>query len=1003
MKKILVTLILSLSLLSAVPAKTIYAAGEITCTGGRFSVDTIDGEDVFNNVACYALTDYQTAYNKMKEIAASRPNVILTYYGDNPVTTAVVETNYKKIIAADRAMAYSLQYLYVNYTLVNNVPVYDSVSTVTIYPTAGLNTGSSLPYMDSKNQLFYYDTEIRSTSTIMTPANLSAKISVNGAFGYVALKTIQLIPLIYVDNGWTYDVDYTPAPESNYITKTIKMRQAYYEVVSSTVNTVTGSKTFNEIRIVTNYITTNDYVNTIGLAPDWLPIGKYYSPDGITFYRDVDLTQPVYNGANIGKYFNYYQYLNLRSKTNLTASDFDTYIANIIKPYRSTMFNQGSTFIASQDQYGMNALVIYSMAALESGWGKSDFAQKPADLNATQILDSVTFAPIVVNISVKTYCAIYPDQTFYDASHNLQSCSDPNLDDTVLTVYDNAGALVKITKPIEYCTQYPTGKFADQDHVIQLCSGRYNLFGWQSYDSSPLSAYAFPSIEACVSEHMGINLRRTYMNVYNGNFYASNLGTKGAGFNTRYASDPWWGINIASVAYGIDRYYDFKDLYSVQLGILKQSNPSNPASSTPIYKDTALSTVFYNIPNRAANYPLVIMEGLVVNGNLIYKVQTSNPVDSNGTININEYSVTSLVPYDYTVSYGYIDADQISDYISKTIVGVTDKGLYNQSKQVFIMSGTATLNGKPFTSGDLISAEGNYEIIATSANGVVQKLTFTIDKTAPVITFNNYQTNPTNQDITVNAMINEGTLDQTSYTFTENGSYTFRAVDLAGNVAERTVEITNIDKIAPIITIGDFDAVTISSTDITVTATTNEGSLNADSHVFARNGSFDFIATDAAGNITTQTVTITNIVKSVVFTYATELAGGNLSAAIGATPLSSGSTVTSLDLVTVSVTLNPKYHVYRWLVNDAFVLTHATTLNVEYPYLNTTVSVEFYVEGDLNDDSKMTTTDLVQLRRIIAGLDSGNEKAVLAADMNGDGKVSTTDLVKIRRMLAGLE
>jgi hypothetical protein len=36
-------------------------------------------------------------------------------------------------------------------------------------------------------------------------------------------------------------------------------------------------------------------------------------------------------------------------------------------------------------------------------------------------------------------------------------------------------------------------------------------------------------------------------------------------------------------------------------------------------------------------------------------------------------------------------------------------------------------------------------------------------------------------------------------------------------------------------------------------------------------------------------------------------------------------------------------------------------------------------------------------------LDSGNEKAVLAADINGDGKVSTTDLVKIRRMLAGLE
>ncbi len=37
----------------------------------------------------------------------------------------------------------------------------------------------------------------------------------------------------------------------------------------------------------------------------------------------------------------------------------------------------------------------------------------------------------------------------------------------------------------------------------------------------------------------------------------------------------------------------------------------------------------------------------------------------------------------------------------------------------------------------------------------------------------------------------------TSYTVTENGSYTFKAVDNAGNKAEKTIEITNIDKNLP--------------------------------------------------------------------------------------------------------------------------------------------------------------------------------------------------------------
>ena len=43
-----------------------------------------------------------------------------------------------------------------------------------------------------------------------------------------------------------------------------------------------------------------------------------------------------------------------------------------------------------------------------------------------------------------------------------------------------------------------------------------------------------------------------------------------------------------------------------------------------------------------------------------------------------------------------------------------------------------TLNGSPFVSGTVVSAEGDYTLIVTDAYGNSVTVTFTIDKTAPV-------------------------------------------------------------------------------------------------------------------------------------------------------------------------------------------------------------------------------------------------------------------------------
>lgn len=84
-----------------------------------------------------------------------------------------------------------------------------------------------------------------------------------------------------------------------------------------------------------------------------------------------------------------------------------------------------------------------------------------------------------------------------------------------------------------------------------------------------------------------------------------------------------------------------------------------------------------------------------------------------------------------------------------------------------------------------------------------------------------------------------------------------------------------------------------------------------------------------------------------------------------------------------------------------------TTINVYSIELNQMktiiLNVTNNVKGDLNNDHIVTTTDLVILRRYLAGLVTINDELKSNADINGDKSITTTDLVRLRRYLAGLE
>lgn len=163
-----------------------------------------------------------------------------------------------------------------------------------------------------------------------------------------------------------------------------------------------------------------------------------------------------------------------------------------------------------------------------------------------------------------------------------------------------------------------------------------------------------------------------------------------------------------------------------------------------------------------------------------------------------------------------------------------------------------------------------YTCTATSTGGTeTRSVTIKLDKTAPVITLDSYSTNPTNQDIIVTANTSiDSSLNATSYTFTENGSFTFTATDIAGNVTNETVNITNIDKNAPIVGAISISPSTINATGLvisrnsTISAPVSDVGLGIDpsSCRYSIDGGLsNFITVPNAYNSTLQTCVFENI------------------------------------------------------------------------------------------------------------------------------------------------
>lgn len=526
MKKLFIKLLVICLLVPFIGTFEVYAEDLKSC---GYEVAYINDDGSFSTESCYS--DFVSAKNRMKEL------------GGDVVVRHDSSYSYTKIIAMNSGIAYS--YPRDGATL----NIYQDVNNHSIY--------YKQTYVARHFELNYLDTE-----RYLGDGRGMIETNINGFHGFTDLEYVDLVPSKFIRNGIAITLGGNN-PYTNEGTFTFVPKQNYYERRTS------GN--YSEIIYhIYRGFPANGYepvseAIVIGPAPSDMNEGvKYYSYDGVNFYSDSDFKNKSFT------YYNYYQFLPLRSKTNISADIFNSYIS---KYDNSVMRGTGQTFIDAQNKYGINALLLFAMAAHESANGTSGYATK-----------------------------------------------------------------------------------------------RNNLFGWNAVDADPNQATSFSSVAACVNEQAGVNLRG-FVDVTDGRFFSSSLGNKGSGLNVKYASDPYWGMEIASIAYQIDKLSKNKngtlsDYNYYSLSLINKFD-------IPVKQDASDGSKTLYTTQYGPHY----QEGFIVidlgTQGSYTKVQSTNPIDENGNIKTHRTPITTgnLNP----ISYGEYDFDRSVAYINSEYLTVINK------------------------------------------------------------------------------------------------------------------------------------------------------------------------------------------------------------------------------------------------------------------------------------------------------------------------------------------
>lgn len=240
-----------------------------------------------------------------------------------------------------------------------------------------------------------------------------------------------------------------------------------------------------------------------------------------------------------------------------------------------------------------------------------------------------------------------------------------------------------------------------------------------------------------------------------------------------------------------------------------------------------------------------------------YKLSVSGNIESGATVTQNA-SLTFI--YDKTPPRG-------------TLYGVNNGGYTNQDVK-FMWVGyandgevTATLNGEPYENGELITEDGDYEIVLTDSAGNFTKYSFHINKKPPVGKLNGVSDGGyTNTD--VNMTWSQGyvtaTLNGNSYLSGQNisaeGTYEIVLTDRFSNSSTYTFVIDKTPPVGMLAGVDNGGYTNGSSVKFTWetnsdTVTLNDQNYSSGTAITAE-GKYEIVITDLANNSTTYSFTI---------------------------------------------------------------------------------------------------------------------------------------------------
>lgn len=291
-------------------------------------------------------------------------------------------------------------------------------------------------------------------------------------------------------------------------------------------------------------------------------------------------------------------------------------------------------------------------------------------------------------------------------------------------------------------------------------------------------------------------------------------------------------------------------------------------SETDWTNNNVIATVFANEPIEVLNNNGSAEYEFSSNGEYEFEVKDSAGNISRITAQVNNIDKTNPEAEIKYNPINIVNTDVVIEIIPSeevTIISLENLKLVEGSTNKFI----AEVNGTY-----------EFKLIDRAGNEITKKIVISnIDKASPVIDYTLSTTEPTNKEVEIYLNSNEifqvislpeGIREEviegnSRYYVSEKGSYNFKVKDSAGNEGEVIVEVTNIDKAAPTLTL-NYSTEELTNKDVTVTVSAdeeitvlnNEGKFT---RIFTGNGEFKFGVQDRAGNKSEIVAQVTNIDK----------------------------------------------------------------------------------------------------------------------------------------------